>query len=129
LPPFFKRIHFDDRYQQALADWQTYSETQTGELSNLQATLTQYVDAYNAVSAELAQLQAAAGDGGAQVSIRSISFADIFLYLNFSQVFSLFNLKNLKILKISKILRAVRSHISKLVADRSSVLLVNYCQN
>jgi hypothetical protein len=36
-----------------------WADNQNTEFSNLQATLTQYIEAYNAVTAELAQLQSA----------------------------------------------------------------------
>ena len=56
------------RYQQAIADWQAWADNQNSEFSNLQVTLTQYIEAYNTVTAELAQLQAAqpAEDGNGQ---------------------------------------------------------------
>lgn len=53
------------RYQQAIADWQSWSENQNAEYSNLQTSLAQYAEAYNAVSAELAQLQAASSANAA----------------------------------------------------------------
>ena len=59
------------RYQQAIADWQAWADNQNSEFSNLQVTLTQYIEAYNTVTADLAQLQAAqsaqpAEDGAGQ---------------------------------------------------------------
>ncbi len=51
------------RYQQAIADWQLWADNQNNELSNLQTSLTQYAEAYNAVTAELAQLQTASPVG------------------------------------------------------------------
>ena len=67
----FVKVYNFFRYQQAIADWQSWSENQNAEYSNLQTTLAQYVEAYNATAAELAQLQAAssanaAGDDSSQ---------------------------------------------------------------
>ena len=56
------------RYQQAIVDWQSWADTQNLELSNLQTSLSQYVEAYNTVSAELAQLQSAATAGDANAA-------------------------------------------------------------
>jgi hypothetical protein len=56
------------RYQQAIVDWQSWADTQNLELSNLQTSLSQYVEAYNTVSAELAQLQSAATVGDANAT-------------------------------------------------------------
>ena len=46
-----------ERYQQAISDWQTWSESQATEFSNMNISLVQYTDAYNAASAEVMRLQ------------------------------------------------------------------------
>ena len=61
----FVKVYNFCRYQQAIADWQSWSENQNAEYSNLQTTLAQYVEAYNATAAELAQLQAASSANAA----------------------------------------------------------------
>ena len=61
----FVKVYIFCRYQQAIADWQSWSENQNAEYGNLQTTLAQYVEAYNATAAELAQLQAASSANAA----------------------------------------------------------------
>ena len=56
-------LHF--RHQQAIADWQSWADNQSAEFSNLQTSLNQYAEAYNAVTTELAALQAATSAGQA----------------------------------------------------------------
>ena len=46
------------KYQQAITDWQAWSETQTAEFNQIKASLTQYTEAYNASVAEVSRLQA-----------------------------------------------------------------------